>query len=223
LLWHEIYGPNNSTNHSLKTKRKVLTVLKKNKFLVKLPQKPNKTIHIHDLPYGWKLIVVLNKTRCIKHIILYSDIYMFYLPIFSLKNTFYFDSSTKQVIVSPLFLSNQNSLYTHMLKLFYNNLTTLFFTKLKFKGKGYYIYKNYRNTITPQFGYSHRLYLYSPHNYIRFLSKTSLVLFGLNVRDVSISAKKLFMWRPVNIFTGRGVRFSKQIFYKKLGKVSSYR
>jgi hypothetical protein len=29
--------------------------------------------------------------------------------------------------------------------------------------------------------------------------------------------------RPINIFTGRGVRFSRQIIYKKVGKVSSYR
>jgi len=29
--------------------------------------------------------------------------------------------------------------------------------------------------------------------------------------------------RPINIFTGRGVRFAKQIIYKKAGKVSSYR
>jgi hypothetical protein len=29
--------------------------------------------------------------------------------------------------------------------------------------------------------------------------------------------------RRMNIFTGRGVRFAKQIVYKKTGKVSAYR
>lgn len=65
------------------------------------------------------------------------------------------------------------------------------FTKIKFKGKGYYIYKNYRNTITPQFGYSHRLYLYSFYLNILFLSKSSLIIFGLNPKDINIVATKV--------------------------------
>nr|AEV66653.1 rpl6_ii [Oxytricha trifallax] len=31
----------------------------------------------------------------------------------------------------------------------------IFFKKLKFRGKGYYVYKNKRNTVALQFGYSH--------------------------------------------------------------------
>ena len=37
------------------------------------------------------------------------------------------------------------------------------------------------------------------------------------------TALRLKSKRPVNIFTGRGVRFAIQIIYKKTGKVSSYR
>ena len=56
--------------------------------------------------------------------------------------------------------------------------------KLKFKGKGYYIYKNVRNTIAPQFGYSHRLYIYSFFISVKFLSKTSVLLFGFAKNDL---------------------------------------
>jgi ribosomal protein L6P/L9E len=95
--------------------------------------------------------------------------------------------------------------------------------KLKFKGKGYYVYKNKRNTITPQFGYAHRLYLYSYFVSVKFLSKTSILLFGFIKADLLKIGHGLKQMRPINIFTGRGVRFSKQIIYKKQGKVSSYR
>ena len=44
----------------------------------------------------------------------------------------------------------------------------------------------------------------------------ALVCFGLG----SLFIKKK---RPINIYTGRGVRFSKQQIYKKIGKVSTYR
>ena len=97
------------------------------------------------------------------------------------------------------------------------------FIKLKFKGKGYYIYKNYRNTIAPQFGYSHRVYIYSYFCAVKFLGKTKVLLFGFSKNDLLASALLVKEKRSINIFTGRGVRFSKQVIYKKQGKVSSYR
>lgn len=101
--------------------------------------------------------------------------------------------------------------------------TTFYFLKIKFKGKGYYIYKNRRNTIAPQFGYSHRIYVYSYFNIVRFLTKTKVLIFGFSKKDILSASYNLKSKRPINIFTGRGVRFSKQIVYKKTGKVSMYR
>lgn len=98
-----------------------------------------------------------------------------------------------------------------------------FFLKIKFKGKGYYIYKNMRNTITPQFGYAHRIYKYTFYTSVKFRTKTSIILFGLQKHDVLRAGKNIYRMRPINIFTGRGVRFSRQVIYKKTGKVSSYR
>lgn len=98
-----------------------------------------------------------------------------------------------------------------------------FFLKIRFKGKGYYLYKNKRNTIAPQFGYAHRLYVYSPANAVKFLTKTKLVLFGLSKKDVLGTGYSLKKTRPIKIFTGRGVRFARQVIYRKTGKVSSYR
>jgi ribosomal protein L6P/L9E len=98
-----------------------------------------------------------------------------------------------------------------------------FFVKIKFKGKGYYMYKNKRNTIAPQFGYAHRVYIYSFANSVKFLSKTKVFLFGLSKRDIFLSSYQLFNTRPINVFTGRGVRFARQVVYKKTGKIGAYR
>ena len=103
------------------------------------------------------------------------------------------------------------------------SFTSLIFLKLKFKGKGYYIYKNNRNTITPQFGYSHRIYIYSFFNIVKFLTKTKILVFGFAKKDILYTSNEIKSKRNINIFTNRGVRFSKQIIYKKTGKVSSYR
>lgn len=97
------------------------------------------------------------------------------------------------------------------------------FLRIKFKGKGYYIFKTLRNTIAPQFGYAHRIYIYALFLSVKFLRKTSILIFGLQWLDLLSVGLKLYAKRPVNIFTTRGVRFSRQIIYKKKGKVSTYR
>jgi ribosomal protein L6P/L9E len=57
-----------------------------------------------------------------------------------------------------------------------------FFHKLKFKGKGYYMYRNKRNTITPQLGHAHRILTYTFYVAVRFFKRgtvrRSIVLTG---------------------------------------------
>lgn len=174
-------------------------------------------------PSNWNFLVLNFKSTQFVNLILLSPIYFIKIPLPSTNNLLSFDSNTNIFNLHTLFLNNNYRLFyktlTNLLKSFY--LPTIL--KIKFKGKGYYVYKNKRNTITPQFGYAHRLYLYSYFVSAKFLSKTSILLFGFNYQDLKSVALGLKKMRPINIFTGRGVRFSKQIIYKKVGKVSSYR
>jgi len=129
-------------------------------------------------------------------------------------NTIFFSQS----YTDPLY-----TLFIHSLRETLRSISSLFFLKVKFKGKGYYVYKNARNTIAPQFGYAHRIYVYAFNTSVKFLSKTSVLLFGLSNRDLITVGQDFRSKRYINIFTGRGVRFSRQVVYRKTGKVSSYR
>jgi ribosomal protein L6P/L9E len=85
------------------------------------------------------------------------------------------------------------------------------------------MFKNIRNTIALKFGFSHLYYSYFFFLSIKVLSKKSIFLFGINYSDLYFKSHKLSSIKSINIFTGRGIRFSRQIIYKKTGKVSSYR
>ena len=74
-----------------------------------------------------------------------------------------------------------------------------------------------------KFGYSHMLYLYSFFVTVKFITKTTILMFGTNYSDLITKSYSLLNIKPINIFTGKGIRFSRQIIYKKTGKVSSYR
>lgn len=212
MLLHGPFSSKNSINNY-----KLKNISFRNKFC-------NKTKLLNFIvPTCWNTVVIFNKHLNNHQIFLYSKNYFIKIIILETKPVIYYDFNTNQLFVNLLFISNYRHFYEKIISVFQNNLTKPIFTKIKFKGKGYYIYKNYRNTITPQFGYSHRLYLYSFYTHVKFLNKTTLICFGLNINSVENISSTLFNWRPVNIFTGRGVRFAKQLIYKKSGKISSYR
>jgi ribosomal protein L6P/L9E len=224
-LWYDAFCLQNSTLY------KVNKLKKSNKNLkhLKINSVNKKTLKITTLNYiiptQWNLILFYNlsKIQPTYFFKILSPIYFFYLPVLSNKNNFKFDFNSNQLSITTPYSNNFYGLYTKTLNFFYQTLNKPIFIKLNFKGKGYYIYKNYRNTITPQFGYSHRLYIYAFYLKVLFLSKTSLIVFGINHANISFITHKLRSWRAINVFTGRGIRFSKQIRYKKSGKVSTYR
>jgi len=154
---------------------------------------------------------------------LYSYFYFFFLPIFNRFTLISYDKYLKSIIIKFIFKNNFFNLFFNYFKIIFFSFSKIFFRKIKFKVKGYYIYKNNRNTIALQFGYSHLLYLYSFFINVKFITKTSILLFGINLKDLEKKTNELVNIKKINIFTSKGIRFAKQIIYKKTGKVSLYR
>ena len=177
------------------------------------------------IPFGWKFLLLSRTTngRAQDLIYAYAGVYFlnFALPTHVSKRSFDPQLASFSLVHPHVPYCYESYLRT-LADLFsrFNRPTLL---KIRFKGKGYYMYKNRRNTIAPQFGYAHRVYVYASATSVLFLSKTKILLFGLCQRDVIQIAHRVKAVKPINIFTGRGVRFAKQIIYKKTGKVSSYR
>lgn len=195
--------------------------------LVRFEKRRMRRLAFHHLyfyiPPTWKFLLYYNKSLGRNVLYMYSGVYYINLTLPQLETFVYAGSGARVLYFNTLFASEGVRIYLNevyrITAMFYRPI----FRKIKFKGKGYYIYKNIRNTITPQFGYSHRLYTYAYFTTVRFLSKTSIFVFGFLKSDVAVVSISIKWMRPINIFTGRGVRFAKQIIYKKAGKISSYR
>lgn len=177
------------------------------------------------IPYNWNLIILNPKQNLNNNKVLYlfSIIYFFKIIVPKQYLNFYYDYQTSTLQISNTFTPNFYRMYFKQISNIFYSFSKIFFNKLKFKGKGYYIYKNTRNTITPQFGHSHRIYIYSFFLTVKFLTKTTVFLFGSSKKDVLTTSFTIQRSKFINIFTGRGVRFARQIIYKKTGKVSSYK
>jgi len=223
LLWYGVTKFNwQNKVRNLKLRNKLLT--RTNGIVIenKINFSFSKTL-IH-VPYSWNIVFIKIKNN--NNYVLgysYSDTYFFFIPLALNLNNFYFDKKTKVILINCLYKNNFFNTYWSSFKNIFFSFSRVFFKKLKFKGKGYYIYKNYRNTIATQFGHSHMSRLYNFNVGLKFISKTMILLYGLSKVDIFLKGKAFYWKKPINIFTGRGVRFSKQIIYKKTGKISSYR
>lgn len=177
------------------------------------------------VPKDWNALVLTptTSTRTNKLFYLYSNLYYFKLPILSTSLQWGYDHVSGCFHLSHWYTTVGHRPYLRRIKEIFHSFSRLFFRKLRIKGKGYYIYKNYRNTITYQFGYSHRWYIRAFFITVRFLNKKTVFLFGSSKKDIFSVSQSIRQAKFVNIFTGRGVRFARQIVYKKTGKVSTYR
>jgi ribosomal protein L6P/L9E len=182
-------------------------------------------VYYFHIPANWHVVALQMKLLIHNPNIFYltSTTYFFKVIVPSHQLKWWYDLQTNTILFSIPKSSNFFNMYWKLLQALLYSFNNFYFLKLKFKGKGYYLYKNIRNTITPQFGHSHRIYIYSFAITVKFLSKTSVMFFGLSKKDVLKTGYQLRKSRSVNLFTGRGVRFNRQILYRKTGKVSTHR
>jgi len=159
--------------------------------------------------------------------------------IFFKKNIFYYIYITNKKYFIKFFLKNYflikyNNLVLKLLLIENNSVIRLYLTtflkvyiltffiykfkKVKFDGKGYYLYKNKRNVLGLQFNYSHKVNIFALNIFIKNFSKRSWIFFGINRNKLSYLYNYLRMFRKINVFTLRGIRFSNQIIFNKKRK-----
>lgn len=185
---------------------------------------PAEKFSIH-IPSYWRMFVLSSKTLQTSNKLIYlsSSVYFFKIPYVTSFMRFDYDVYTSSISITLQSKRRYVYLYLKNLQKLIYMFSQVQFVRMKFRGKGYYIYKTLRNTVAPNFGYAHRVYVYAYFVSLKFLSKTSIILFGLLKTDLFKVGQAFKLTRPMNIFTGRGVRFARQLVYRKTGKVSSYR
>lgn len=224
MLW---YGKNYRLRTFICYKRSIKrfnNLEKRTAFKLVRKSKLTKTKVYYYLPATWSKVILKSKVGLDTHMFyMFNENYYFKVSVNKHYLKMFWDSNTNVLAVGNYYESSFLSFYKKLFNNLLRSFSYWFFTKLRIKGKGYYVYKNSRNTITHQFGHSHRRYIYAYFTWVKFLSKTVVLLAGSSKSDLFLTGRNIQNSKYMNIFTGRGVRFAKQIVYKKTGKVSAYR
>lgn len=98
-----------------------------------------------------------------------------------------------------------------------------FFIKIKFKGKGFKIKFNKKlKLIKFYFGRSHITFVKLKKIKLKKITKYKFLLKSLNLAKLKKNSSKITYIKPVNLYTLRGIRMSRQLIRKRKGKKSSY-
>lgn len=165
--------------------------------------------------YNYNLLLI-NKNNT--YIYIYNKI--FYFTIIT-KFYVFVEENSNAIIIENFDSKKKKELEKKIVETFIKTWNVYFFQKIKFTGKGYKIKKK-KKSIKFFFGRSHLTTIFFKKISIRRLTKYKLFFFTKKYETVKFINSLIKKIRKINIYTKRGLRFSRQKIYKKTGKKSSY-
>lgn len=173
------------------------------------------------IPVSFELLVFKNKINNDLTIILYNK---------QICLNFSYNKEYMNINLESYCLRFKNLSKKLELNLFFKNgnkyLKTFeiyFFIKIKFKGKGFKIKFNKKlKLIKFFFGRSHKTFFKFKKIKFKKITKYKFLLKSLNLSRLNKKASNITYIKPVNLYTLRGIRVSRQFISKRKGKKSSY-
>ena len=176
-----------------------------------------------NIPISFNIIIIENKiNKNNLKIILYNNFYS--ITFTALKKKIIVDLESYCIKLNPRFSNfKENNLSFKNVNRFFKLFEFYFFIKIKFKGKGFKIrYNKKLKLIKFYFGRSHMTFYKIKKLKLKKITKYKFLLKSKDWNNLKRHAKNITRIKPVNVYTLRGIRVSRQFISKRKGKKSSY-
>jgi len=171
------------------------------------------------IPYNISYTIIENNNTNFKFIYLYSEYY--YFSMLLEKKQIFLNCDTNMLYIKNDNYSNYINLFNTEINRFLFSWDSLFFNKVKFTGKGFKFKKKINNLFL-FFNRAHKCFFIGNNIILIRLSKNKVILLKSNVNHLIADSKIIRDIRQNNIFTKRGLRFSRQLILKKRGKTATH-
>jgi ribosomal protein L6P/L9E len=174
-----------------------------------------------NIPVSFNILIVENKkNKNDLTIILYNKMYTIYM--LNKNKNIKIDLETYCIKIKTKH-NHENNINFKQINKFLKTFEFYFFLKIKFKGKGFKIKFNKKLKIIKfYFGRSHITFFKLKKIKLKKVTKYKFVLKSLNFNKLKKKSTEITWIKPVNVYTLRGIRISKQLISKRKGKKSSY-
>jgi hypothetical protein len=162
-----------------------------------------------------KILNLKNTVTCL----FYNDFFYYYLAIVDPKTIVFVNEELHILDISlPNPIIRVSNYWRELNTLLYG-LNFLFVAKFRFKGKGYRIFrKSESKFIKFFFGHSHMRFV--KFNYVLLLKphKYKFIVFSNSYKTIKHNINLVNTVKTKNIFTKRGLGYTRQILFKRKGK-----
>lgn len=167
--------------------------------------------------------IVLWKNKNIFHFFLYNKNKKFSFYTKSDESSFFLDIWSNSIVFDKKVLNDSPIMFNKLIHKFFKSWEIYFFTKIKFKGKGFRIrfFKKIK-LVKFFFGKSHKTFIFFKKIRIKRINKYKFILKNINLNSLNLNSSKVVKIRKLNVYTLRGIRKSKQIVFKRKGKKGTY-
>lgn len=139
------------------------------------------------------------------------------------KKLAHIDLTTQSVVIGNLSTTNRALRAAKALQQFTIGSSSFYYRKLRFTGKGYKVKKfRLQKCFKLFFGHSHLQYIYAGGLRYKKLSKYRLLLITNKRKKLNRIVSLSLAARPINRYTKRGFRCTRQFILKRPGKKSNY-
>lgn len=171
------------------------------------------------IPYDINYTLILNNKNNSNNLYFYNNDYYFSIAIINKK--IFINKDTNTIKLFDICFNNINKLANYEIKNFLFSWDSIYFNKIKFTGKGFKFRKKETNLFL-FFNRAHKCFFIGTNIILIRLSKNKVILLKNNIKHLMYDSKIIRLIRSNNIFTKRGLRFSKQIIFKKKGKTATH-
>lgn len=169
------------------------------------------------IPYNINYVYLKNNK--INNLFFYNSDYYFSISLEKMDVFINKDTNTIKLIDYKFNLLD--NLANHELKNFIFSWENMYFNKIKFTGKGFK-FKKKENNLFLFFNRAHKCFFIGTNIILIRLSKNKVLLLKNNIKHIIYDSNLIRNVRANNIFTKRGLRFSRQIILKKKGKTATH-
>jgi len=174
------------------------------------------------IPYNYNIIIFKSYKKIL--IKIYNLKKTIKIP-FSKNNEIFVDKHTNCILFNKYKIKINWNLIINQINKNLFLFENIFFNKIKFKGKGFRVrFKKNLKILKFTFGHSHINYIFinDKTTKVKRLGKYKYIFKNKNYSKMDLFLKKICKIKPINMYTKRGIRKSKQIIYKRKGKKSTY-
>lgn len=165
----------------------------------------------------------LYRDKNIVFIKLYNDSKKFSFFLELKANFILYDKESNSITVEKQTLNKDYIKFEKNLMNFFKSWEFYFFSKIKFKGKGFRIrYLKKLKLVKFFFGRSHKTFILFKNVYLKRINKYKFIVKNIEKTVVIRNRRMAVNIKPLNFYTLRGLRASKQIVFKRKGKKGTY-